>query len=327
MTAKKDFGVSIAMATYNGAKYLQEQLDSFATQSRLPDELIICDDSSDDETISIIEEFSQRAPFAVRLIKNPKNLGFIKNFEKALALCTGDLIFFSDQDDVWFPEKVQYVERTFQEEDGSLLVIHDGQLVDERLHWYGATNIGQVRAGFGDDGHYITGALSIMHKDLKPYILPFPDDLTVGHDAWIHLIAKFLGTRLVIEKPLQLIRRHSSNTSDWVASSTTKISRLSVFQSHLSTSPAISYQDRINLNESLQKCLGHIQSDKASKFPACTIDGGLNYLKAERRALDDRGGLLKAGFLARRGGALRMLVCGKYKYFNGFMSFLRDMVR
>ena len=327
MTAKKDFSVSIAMATYNGAKYLQEQLDSFATQTRLPDELIVCDDGSEDETIAIVEEFSQRAPFAVRLIKNPKNLGFIKNFEKALSLCTGDLIFFSDQDDVWFPEKVQYIERTFQEEDGRLLVIHDGQLVDERLHWYGATNLGQVRAGFGDDGHYITGALSIMHKDLKPYILPFPDDLTVGHDVWIHLIAKFLGTRLVIEKPLQLIRRHSSNTSAWVASSATKISRLSVFQSHLSTSPAISYQDRIYLNESLQKCLGHIQSDKACKFPAYTIDGSLNYLKDERRALEDRAGLLKAGVLARKGGALRMLVRGEYKYFNGFMSFLRDMVR
>ena len=327
MTEKKDFSVSIAMATYNGAKYLQEQLDSFATQSRLPDELVVCDDSSEDETISIIEEFSQRAPFAVRLIKNPKNLGFIKNFEKALALCAGDLIFFSDQDDVWFPEKVQYIARTFQEKDGRLLVIHDGQLVDERLHWYGATNIGQVRAGFGDDGHYITGALSIIHKDLNPYILPFPDDLNVGHDVWIHLIAKFLGKRVVIERPLQLIRRHSTNTSDWVASSTTKISRLSVFQSHLSTTPAISYQDRIDLNESLQKRLEHIQSNKAGKFPACTIDASLNYLKAERRALDDRGRLLKAGFLARRSSALGMLVCGKYKYFNGFMSFLRDMAR
>lgn len=327
MTAKKDFSVSIAMATYNGAKYLQEQLDSFAIQTRLPDELIVCDDGSEDETIAIVQEFSQRAPFAVRLIKNPKNLGYIKNFEKTLSLCTGDLIFFSDQDDVWFPEKVQYIERAFQEEDGRLLVIHDGQLVDERLQWYGSTKLGQVRAGFGDDRHYITGALSAMHKNLKPYILPFPNDLTVGHDGWIHLIAKFLGTRRVIEKPLQLIRRHSSNTSAWVASSTTKISRLSVFQRHFSTPPAFSYQDRIHLNESLQKRLEYIQSDKASKFPACTIDGSLNYLKAERIALYDRSGLVKAGLFARKLSALQMLACGEYKYFNGFMSFLRDMAR
>lgn len=323
--------ISIAMATFNGARYLQEQLDSFVAQSRLPDELIICDDGSEDETISIIEEFSKRAPFAVRLTKNPKNLGFIKNFEKALSLCTGDLIFLSDQDDVWFPEKVQYIERAFQEADGRLLVIHDGQLVDERLQWYGATNLGQVRAGFGDDQYLITGALSVMHMDLKPYILPLPDNFAefanIGHDGWIHLVAKFLGTRRVIEKPLQLIRRHSSNTSAWVASSTTKISRLSVFLSHFSTCPAISYQDRTYLNESLQKRLEHIQSDKSSKFPACTIDGSLNYLKAERHAINERAGLLKAGFSARRFGALRMLACGKYKYFNGFKSFLRDMLR
>jgi len=226
---------------------------------------------------------------------------------------------------------VQYIERAFQGEDGRLLVIHDGQLVDERLHWYGATKLGQVRAGFGDDQYFITGALSAMHKDLKPYILPIPDDVAalvdVGHDGWIHLIAKFLGTRRVIKKPLQLIRRHSSNTSAWVASSTTKISRLSVFQSHFSTPPAFSYQDRIHLNESLQKRLKHIQSNKARKFPACTIDGSLNYLKAERIALYDRSGLIKAGLFARKLSALQMLARGEYKYFNGFLSFLRDIAR
>lgn len=240
--------ISIAMATYNGAKYLREQLDSFVAQTRLPDELVVCDDGSEDKTISIIEEFSQRAPFVVRLIKNPKNLGFIKNFEKALSLCTGDLIFFSDQDDVWFPEKVQYIEKVFQEKDGRLLVIHDGQLVDERLQWHGATNLGQVQAGWSDDQHFITGALSAMHKDLMPYVLPFPDVITVGHDVWIHLVAKFLGTRLVIDKPLQLIRRHTSNTSDWVASSITKINKLTVFQSYFNTVAAGSYQDRIYFN-------------------------------------------------------------------------------
>ena len=319
--------ISIAMATYNGAKYLREQLDSFVAQTRLPDELVVCDDGSEDKTISIIEEFSQRAPFVVRLIKNPKNLGFIKNFEKALSLCTGDLIFFSDQDDIWFPEKVQYIEKVFQEKDGRLLVIHDGQLVDERLQWHGATNLGQVQAGWSDDQHFITGALSAMHKDLMPYVLPFPDVITVGHDVWIHLVAKFLGTRLVIDKPLQLIRRHTSNTSDWVASSITKINKLTVFQSYFNTVAAGSYQDRIYLNEALLKILVRIQNENSNRFPECLIDDKLKELKAERLALYDRSALLKAGFHARKGHALRMLARGKYKYFNGFMSFLRDLTR
>jgi glycosyltransferase involved in cell wall biosynthesis len=302
-------------------------LDSFAAQTRLPDELIVCDDGSEDKTISIIEDFSQRAPFTVRLIKNPKNLGFIKNFEKALSLCTGDLILFSDQDDVWFPEKVQYIKIVFEKEKNKFLVIHDGKLVDERLQWYGATKLGQVRAGWSDDQYFITGALTAMHKNLKQYVLPFPDDITVGHDVWIHLIAKFLGIRMVIDKPLQLIRRHTSNTSTWVASSITKISKLTVFQSHFNAVAASSYQDRIYLNESLLKRLEYIKSEESNKFPACLIDDSLKYLRAERLALYDRQELLKAGFFARRVGALQMLACGKYKYFNGLMSFLRDLYR
>lgn len=98
--------ISIAMATYNGAKYLQEQLDSFVTQTRQPDELVVCDDGSSDATVEILRHFAAGAPFAVEIHENEVNLSHAKNFEKALSLCGGDVIFFSDQDEVWFPEKV-----------------------------------------------------------------------------------------------------------------------------------------------------------------------------------------------------------------------------
>ena len=132
MSIEKRFKVSIAMAAYNGADYLSEQLSSFLLQTRLPDELVVCDDASSDSTVSIIEEFALRAPFEVRLIKNKQNLGYIRNFEKALSLCQGDLIFLSDQDDVWFPEKVCYIEKFFLKDAARLLVIHDGKLFDYR---------------------------------------------------------------------------------------------------------------------------------------------------------------------------------------------------
>ena len=331
MTAKKDFSVSIAMATYNGAKYLQEQLDSFAAQSRLPDELIVCDDGSEDETIAIVQEFSQRAPFAVRLIKNPINLGYVKNFEQALSLCTGELIFLSDQDDVWFSDKIQFIKNYFQDNEGCLLIVHDGKIVDERLNWTGATSLGQIRSGFGSDEHLITGTLSVIHKDLMRYILPFPNGLAeitnIGHDGWIHLIANFMGTRRVIECPLQLIRRHSSNTSGWIASSTAKISKFTVFVAHFKTSPAISYQDRIYLNEALQERLVYADSHGVSEVTSSAIDVSLSYLKAERQAITYRSEILIAGFLTRQWKAIRMLIGGHYKYFNGFNSFLRDFVR
>src|SRR5882762_9087557 len=98
--------ISIAMCTYNGARYLREQLDSIAAQTRPPSELIVCDDNSLDETREIVAGFAASAPFPVRLGVNEQNLGSIRNFERAIKLCEGDLIALSDQDDVWLPEKL-----------------------------------------------------------------------------------------------------------------------------------------------------------------------------------------------------------------------------
>jgi glycosyltransferase involved in cell wall biosynthesis len=125
--------ISIAMAAYNGAKYLQEQLDSFLSQTRQPDELIVCDDGSSDATRDILERFRQSAPFAVQIHRNETRLGFTKNFEKALLRCSGDLVFLSDQDDVWFTTKVDVVEKALLSHPEKLLVVHDGKLVDEKL--------------------------------------------------------------------------------------------------------------------------------------------------------------------------------------------------
>jgi glycosyltransferase involved in cell wall biosynthesis len=98
--------LSIALATYNGEPYLAEQLESFATQRRRPDELVVCDDASTDATAAIVERFSYAAPFAVRLEVNATRLGCAGNFARALSLCTGDVLFLSDQDDVWLADKL-----------------------------------------------------------------------------------------------------------------------------------------------------------------------------------------------------------------------------
>src|SRR5919199_6162917 len=105
--------VSVAMCTYNGERYLQEQLDSIAAQTCLPDELVVCDDRSSDRTLEIIQIFKSKVSFPVHLHINPENLGTIKNFEKAISLCTGDIIVLSDQDDVWKPHKVETILQAF----------------------------------------------------------------------------------------------------------------------------------------------------------------------------------------------------------------------
>src|SRR4051812_16300560 len=99
-------GISIALATYNGEKYLSAQLESLALQTRLPAELVVCDDCSTDRTIDIIDEFIARAPFPVRVARNESRLGFVNNFMRAAQGCRADLIAFCDQDDIWEPNKL-----------------------------------------------------------------------------------------------------------------------------------------------------------------------------------------------------------------------------
>src|SRR5262245_48111587 len=116
---------SVAMCTYNGSRYLSAQLDSIGTQTRPPDELMICDDGSVDDTVQLIEKFADSAPFVVRLEVNSANLGSTKNFEKAIQRCKGDLIALADQDDVWLPRKLELLEAEFQRSPNVGLVFSD----------------------------------------------------------------------------------------------------------------------------------------------------------------------------------------------------------
>lgn len=101
--------ISIALASYNGERFIGEQLRSLAAQTHLPDELIVTDDGSTDQTLAILNDFALLAPFEVKIFRNPKRLGFGQNFGNALAKCNGDIVFLCDQDDFWFPEKIERV--------------------------------------------------------------------------------------------------------------------------------------------------------------------------------------------------------------------------
>ena len=97
--------ISVAMATYNGEKFLKEQLDSIFSQTMPIDELVICDDCSKDKTIEIIQSYQKRYP--IKLFQNEKNLGYKLNFKEAMDYCSGDFIFLCDQDDIWMKDKVE----------------------------------------------------------------------------------------------------------------------------------------------------------------------------------------------------------------------------
>ena len=107
--------ISVAMCTYNGERFLPQQLASIAAQTRLPDELVVCDDRSTDRTVAIVREFAASVPFPVKVFENERNLGYSANFEAAIRRCEGDLIALSDQDDIWYPQHLETLQRPFLE--------------------------------------------------------------------------------------------------------------------------------------------------------------------------------------------------------------------
>ena len=223
MSGQDDILVSVALCTYNGAWYLQEQLDSMASQTRLPDELVVCDDRSTDNTLKIIETFAAEARFPVRLYVNEKNLGSTKNFERVIGLCAGDVIVLSDQDDVWRPEKLTRIEEAFSASPTVEMVFSDAEVVDEHLRPLGYSlwqSVGfsrdeQERVARGRAFEVLlkravaTGATMAFRARLKNMVLPIPDGWI--HDGWIALLAAALSDVASIRDPLIQYRQHPNN--------------------------------------------------------------------------------------------------------------------
>ncbi len=216
--------ISIAMATYNGAKYIQEQLQSFVDQTRQPDELIITDDCSTDQTEAIVREFAKTAPFTVEFHINEKSLGYCGNFNAALMKTTGDVVFLSDQDDVWFPEKIEHMIGVAESNSQALVVMNDAALTDGELNEVGLTKVGQIgSAGFSMDS-FVMGCCCGIRRELLDLCMPIPAGIK-GHDNWIVDFADALNSKVVDDRVLQYYRRHESNESQFIANRITKVTR------------------------------------------------------------------------------------------------------
>jgi glycosyltransferase involved in cell wall biosynthesis len=214
--------ISIALCTYNGERFLRDQLDSFLAQTRLPDELVACDDQSTDDSVAILEEFAPKASFPVRIVRNEGRLGSTKNFEKAIGLCTGDLIATSDQDDVWVPEKLALSEAAFDIEPRRGLIYTDADVVDEDLHPVGHKMWDAIQVGFGAQRRVrrggafevllrqwlVTGATMMFRSEYRPFILPIPENWI--HDGWIAFIIGALAPIGCVEQSTVKYRQHSA---------------------------------------------------------------------------------------------------------------------
>ena len=201
------FILSVAMCTYNGSRFLQEQLDSIASQTRLPGEMVVCDDGSTDDTLQILDGFQKTAPFLVRIHQNEVKLGSTRNFEKAISLCKGDVIVLSDQDDVCLPHKIEKLEHIFKSNPDIGYVFSDALIVDEQLHSLGYTmwegiHFSIKQRNIFKQGHQVkvllkhnmvTGSTMAIKSEIKNLILPISEEWI--HDAWIALLANAAGAR------------------------------------------------------------------------------------------------------------------------------------
>lgn len=215
--------VSIALCTCNGQAFLLQQLDSIVAQDYAPLELVLCDDASTDQTVEMIRRFAaSHRHLSVRVVCNPTRLGTTANFQQAVSLCTGDVIFMSDQDDLWLPGKIR---RLLREIDaGADLAFSNAEVVDSdgrplgyRIWdslWFTPSEQVKVRTGRAIEvflKHVVAaGGTMAFRASLRELALPIPD-MPVAHDAWLALMAAATGRVHIVDEPLIHYRLHGAN--------------------------------------------------------------------------------------------------------------------
>lgn len=338
--------ISVALCTYNGSRFLREQLDSIAGQGRPPDELVICDDRSSDDTVEIAREFGAEAAFAVAVHVNDANLGSTANFAGAIERCTGDIIALSDQDDVWLPQKLERLEAEFASDARVGMVFSDATVVDEKLvpigvklwretfrphdqRMFAAGRTAEVLLHY----NVVTGATMAIRRSLLPAIMPIPGLTEFIHDGWIALVASLCSEVRFIPVPLVLYRQHDgqqlgAGLSRWnlprierfrmtVESRGRTIERLVEFTAafndqRIAAVRSVALLPDIDLDR--EKLVAMIEATREQ------IDGNMTHLRAR---ID-----LPSGRLRRIPAILSEMRTGRYGRFSrGWESAVLDLVR
>lgn len=313
--------VSIAMATYNGGRFLEEQLDSFRKQNRPPDELVVCDDGSMDNSLNILKEFAKVADFYVLVKSNDTNLGYSANFSKAASLCAGDVIFFSDQDDYWFETKIERGLAAL--EGGSAAVINDQVILGPDGEIWGR-KLSNIRSLGYSTRNFVSGCCTAISKEFARLVLPVPRE--VAYDAWVNILADLLKVRTVIEEPLQTHRRHELNTSQSVFTGRNS-SKFSLIKRYGLHDPRHGWKDLIaGLDIYAKRMLDRADLVKLLAGEAA-LEAALAQVRREQDHYKKRLALLEHSRLTRAPHVYHMWRRGFYDEFAGWLSAAKDMVR
>jgi glycosyltransferase involved in cell wall biosynthesis len=310
------------MCTYNGVEFLPAQLESIFAQTRPPDEIVICDDGSTDGTTALI-------PDNVVLHRNQQNLGTVKNFEKAIGLCTGDVIVLSDQDDVWREDKLALIEEAFRKKPNAGLVFSDAEIVDENLKPLGRRMWDEV--GFDSHkrklvtqgraldvlitGWTVSGATMAFRSAYAKLSLPIPTSIAMIHDGWIALTVAAVSDVAIIDEPLIKYRQHHRQQ----IGAPEKNKSIE----HLTTREALK---RRNSSADLQNILDTLHERLSTQGHGFDCRNALAFTDNYSRHLDVRANLPQRR-LNRVPAILRELLSWRYhEYANGFKSAAKDLV-
>jgi glycosyltransferase involved in cell wall biosynthesis len=217
--------ISVALCTYNGEKYIEKQINSILNQTILVDEIVVCDDCSSDKTITILNSFKEQFPSVFRIYSNQENLRSNKNFEKAISLCTGDLIFLSDQDDLWKREKVAKTIVAFNSNPSAEGIFSDANFINENdteIHkemslWesvcffkeHNGVNI-NLYESLISIGNFLTGATLCIKREALQFCIPFQTIDTFIHDEWLAYVLSKRNTLFFSNEKLISYRLHSN---------------------------------------------------------------------------------------------------------------------
>jgi hypothetical protein len=213
--------ISIALCTLNGETFLPEQLESIAAQTQPPGELIVCDDGSTDSTLRLVETFASRVRFPVHVTRNAARQGTNRNFQQAISLCQGQIIFLADQDDIWSPDKIEALTGRFDADENLACVFSDALRVDsegreipgslwKHIHFterlQERVHVGHALDVLAAD-NYATGATMAFRARWRDAIVPIPG-AGIVHDDWIALVLSGLARVECDERRLTRYRQH-----------------------------------------------------------------------------------------------------------------------
>ncbi len=205
--------VSVCIASYNGERFIREQIASIMGQLGEDDEVVVVDDASQDASVAILEAFHNDR---IRIIRQPNNCGVAKTFERAIGETVGEVIFLSDQDDIWHPDKVVIMMKAFAADPRVTLVLSNGELIDsdglplsQQLKGSGKFILGVLPNLIKNQ---YQGSTMAFRREILEAVLPFPNDIPM-HDSWIGLVNAIIGRPVYLSDRLVFYRRHESNVT------------------------------------------------------------------------------------------------------------------